>query len=246
MRLFPTPRYTDVQELLDRSEEAAPHELRTTLRDIRRANFFGLGTWVAKHHVGRLLQDHPRDEPVRILDLATGSADIPQAICEWGTSSGYDIHFLATDISKPILDVAARRIVKVGLSDRVTFAVCDAANPPFAPRSFDVVICSLAFHHLDVKQARSAMCSMARIARRGFIINDIYRSQGAWYMAWFLSRVSSTNRLTRHDGPASVLRAYTPLELRRLGKEAGVSVQVYTHPFWRVAAVGNGRQPAHD
>ena len=37
---------------------------------------------------------------------------------------------------------------------------------------------------------------MARVARRGFIVNDIYRSQGAWYMATALANLTSTNRLT--------------------------------------------------
>ena len=48
---------------------------------------------------------------------------------------------------------------------------------------------------------------------------------------------TTSNRLTRHDGPASVLRAYTPAEMRRLSEWAGVEVKVYRHPFWRMAAV---------
>ena len=44
--------------------------------------------------------------------------------------------------------------------------------------------------------------------------------------------------MTRHDGPASVLRAYTPTEMRRISDSAGVKVSIYRHPFWRMAAVG--------
>src|SRR3954471_15929070 len=99
MRLFPTPPYRNVQELLDSSEQFGEREIETTLRDIRRANIFGLGTWVVKHHLARILEDHPKEEPVTILDLATGSADIPQAMCRWGASEGFDIRFVATDLS---------------------------------------------------------------------------------------------------------------------------------------------------
>lgn len=239
MRLFPTPPYRDVKELLDHTEDATNHEIEHTLRDIRRANIFGLGTWVVHRHLAGLLEEWPRERTVHILDLATGSADIPQAVCRWGERRGYDIRVTATDISEEILDVARTRIEKAGLSGRIAFAACDAAHPPFADKSFDVVICSLAFHHLDVAQARRVLPRMDRLARLGFIVNDVYRSQGAWYMAWFLAHITSTNRLTRHDGPASVYRAFTPAEFRRLGRESGVDLQIYTYPFWRVAAISH-------
>lgn len=243
MRLFPTPPYRDVQELLDRAGEGeyGERELESTLRDIRRANFFGLGTWVVKHHLERLLHGWPPGEPVRMLDLATGSADIPQAICSWGLREGLDIRFVATDISTPILRVAAQRIARAGLADRISVLACDALRPPFEDGSFDIVTCSLAFHHLTPCQATSVLREMARMARRGFIVNDIYRSQGAWYMAMALSRVMTANRLTRHDGPASVMRAFTPVEMRRLSKQAGVAAKIYRHPFWRVGVVYDGR-----
>ncbi len=239
MRLFPTPPYRDVPELLDSSEQFSERDIETTLRDIRRANIFGLGTWVVKNHLSQLLADHPRDVPVRVLDLATGSADIPQAICKWADTEGYDVQFVATDLSEPILRVAQQRITRIGLQSRVQFALCDASRPPFPDKSFDVVVCSLAFHHLTLPQARVALAQMSRLARKGFIVNDIYRSQGAWYMAWFLAHLTTGNKLTRHDGPASVMRAFTPAELRRMAKQAGVNVRVYKHPFWRAAVVGS-------
>src|SRR6478752_2880054 len=128
MRLFPTPPYRNEKELLDSSDRFSQRDIESTLRDIRRANIFGLGTWVIKHHLARLLDDHPREIPVRILDLATGSADIPQAICKWADESGYHVNFVATDISEPILHVAGNRMAKEGLRDRVSLAVCDASR----------------------------------------------------------------------------------------------------------------------
>jgi ubiquinone/menaquinone biosynthesis C-methylase UbiE len=238
MRIFSTPPYKNVKELLDTPGQASAHDLQHTLRDIRRANIFGLGTWVVKHHLQRLLGDFPRDRTLRILDLATGSADIPEELCRWAHSQGRHISILATDISAEILEVARARIAKTEFAKLVTFAVCDASTPPFSDKSFDVVVCSLAFHHLELGQARKALCEMERLARIGFVVNDIYRSQGAWLMAWVLSRLTSTNRLTRHDGPASVYRAFTPAEMRRLSRNAGVYTTVFRHAFWRMAIVG--------
>lgn len=218
--------------------QASAHDLVTTLRDIRRANIFGLGTWVVKHHLARLVLDVPKGHTLRVLDLATGSADIPEELCRWARAEGREIAIHATDISSEILEVARLRIDKAGFGDLVDFSVCDASAPPFADNTFDVVVCSLAFHHLDLNQAQATLREMSRLSRVGFIVNDVYRSQGAWVMAWVLTRLTTRNRLTRHDGPASVYRAFTPAELHRMSTNVGVAVEIMLHPFWRMAVVG--------
>jgi ubiquinone/menaquinone biosynthesis C-methylase UbiE len=236
MRVFPTPPYRDIKELLDSTSGVTDHDLQTTLRDIRRANIFGLGTWVVKHHLEKLLAGHTGT--LRVLDIATGSGDIPEELFRWAARRGIELTVVLTDISEEILGVARERINRVGFGTSSSFAVCDAGSLPFPDASFDVVACSLAFHHLSVSQAKAALREMARLSRLGLIINDVYRSQGAWYLAWLLVHLTTTNRLTRHDGPASVLRAFTPRELKRMASEVGVPVSVHTHPFWRMAVVG--------
>jgi 2-polyprenyl-3-methyl-5-hydroxy-6-metoxy-1,4-benzoquinol methylase len=238
MRLFRIPPYRNVPELLDEAGAASERDLEHTLRDIRRANIFGLGTWVARRHLESLVRDLPPSQPLHVLDLATGSGDIPEELCRWALKRGRPIRFVATDISPPILRVANERINGAGFGDRVWFAACDATRLPFADGQFDITLLSLALHHLDLRQAHAIMGEMARVSRLGFIINDVYRSRGAWIMAWILTRLTTTNKLTRHDGPASVLRAFTPTEVRRIGARTGVPIEVHTHPFWRIAAVG--------
>jgi hypothetical protein len=50
------------------------------------------------------------------------------------------------------------------------------------------------------------------------------------------TRLLSGNRLTRHDGPISVLRGFRPQELRRMATEAGLTdTQVSRHPWFRIA-----------
>jgi ubiquinone/menaquinone biosynthesis C-methylase UbiE len=235
MRIFRTPPYRDVTELLDSTSGVDSHDLQTSLRDIRRANIFGLGTWVIKHHLAKLLDGYTGK--LRVLDVATGSGDIPEELFRWAGARGIELSVVLTDISPEILNVARERINNAGFGGMSDFVVCDAGKLPFADASFDVVVCSLAFHHLTLSQGKEALHEMQRLARVGFIVNDIYRSQGAWYLAWLLVHLTTNNRLTRHDGPASVLRAFTPRELRRMASEAGVAVSVHKHPFWRVAVV---------
>ncbi len=246
MRIFPTPRYRDVQELLDIPGTASGQDLVETLRDIRRANIFGLGTWVIKYHLARLVEDFPANQTLRVLDIATGSADIPEELCRWAQKAGRKIEITATDISPEILAVARERIKNAGFGDAVCFVACDAIAGPFADGAFDIVTCSLALHHLTLTAAHGAMREMERLSRLGFIINDIYRAQGAWIMAWILTRLTTTNRLTRHDGPASVYRAFTPAELRKIARNTGISARIHTHPFWRAAVVGEAARKAQN
>jgi hypothetical protein len=61
---------------------------------------------------------------------------------------------------------------------------------------------------------------MAELARLGFVVSDFRRGRLAWAAVWLATRAVSRNRMTRHDGPLSVRRAYTPSELARLAARA--------------------------
>jgi hypothetical protein len=54
------------------------------------------------------------------------------------------------------------------------------------------------------------------------IVSDLARSLPAYLGAWLLTHTLMPNRLTRHDAPASVRRAYTPSEVRDLAEQAGL------------------------
>jgi hypothetical protein len=79
---------------------------------------------------------------------------------------------------------------------------------------------------------------MARLARVGFVMNDLRRERIGFAAAWLAAQATTRNRLTRHDAPLSVRRAFTPDELRVLLASAGIrGATVTTHPWFRMAAV---------
>ncbi len=237
--LPPLP-YTNIRELLDDPDEAAAHELRQSLRDIRMANLVGQGTAVILRHLPHVIGDWPADRPLRVLDFATGSGDIPRAIIRWTRRRGIACTVLATDISPEVLDET--RAHTRGYPE-IDVMACDSRDAPFAPGSFDVVTCSLALHHLDAPGAVATLGQMARIARHGFIVNDVERSWPAYIAAVALVYGITRNRLTRHDGPASVRRAFTRTEIRQMATEAGIrGGRIVQHAFWRIAFVGRRRE----
>ena len=100
------------------------------------------------------------------------------------------------------------------------------------------MISSLFFHHLTEAQGIRLLQEMRRIGRRGVIVNDLLRSRLARLLTEITTRLLSTNRLTRHDGPMSVLRGFRPEELLHMSIEAGLGdVRISLHPWFRIALV---------
>ena len=227
-------RRKEAVELLDQPGHD-PAELANNLRDIRMVNRVAGGAAIVLRHLPELISRVPRGRPLEILDLATGSGDIPQALAVWAARSGRSLRLTVTDLSPEILAQARHTLADV---PDVTFAVCDAREVPLPERSFDVVLCSLSLHHFAPADAVRVLDEMERLSRCGFILNDIRRGATGYVAAWVASRIATRNRLTRHDMPLSVLRAYTPDELRALLREAGIpDAKVTTHPLFRMAAV---------
>jgi ubiquinone/menaquinone biosynthesis C-methylase UbiE len=221
-------------ELLDQSGHNAD-ELVANLQDIRTVNRLAGGTATVLRFLPGLVSRIPRGRPIEILDLATGSGDIPLAIVEWAARKGHPLRLTVSDLSPAILAEARRTLADI---PDVTFTVWDAREIPMPEHSFDVVLCSLSLHHFAPEDAVRVLREMERLCRAGFILNDIRRAATGYAAAWIASRVATRNRMTRHDMPLSVLRAYTPAELRALLRKAGVAnARVTTHPLFRMAAV---------
>jgi SAM-dependent methyltransferase len=234
----PLARRRETEELLDRAGHD-PAELAANLQDIRTVNRLAGGVATVLRHLPELLSQVPSGRPVEILDLATGCGDIPLSLVTWAERQGRPLHLTVTDRSPEILVEAQRTLAGVS---GVTFTVCDARAVPMPEHSFDVVLCSLSLHHFAPGEAVQVLREMDRLSRTGFILNDIRRCLPGFVAAWGASRVATRNRLTRHDMPLSVLRAYTPDELRALLQQAGIlDASVTTHPLFRMAAVHRQR-----
>ena len=228
----PLPR-SESAELLD-APAHEPVELAANLRDIRRVNTLLGGTSTVLRHLPPLIDRVPQ-RPVTILDLATGSADIPLAIARWATKRRIPVAITASDVSGEILDVARDHVAG---QRGITLAQYDARAIPLPDSAFDIVLCSLSLHHFAPDAAVRVLREMDRIARAGFVLNDLRRGRLGYAAAWIAARLTTRNRLTRNDAPLSVKRAYTPAELCDLLHRAGIDdARITTHPWFRMAAV---------
>lgn len=222
----------DAPEIMD-GEGFSAGELATNFRDIQRVNRWFGGASVILRALPALIPYGATT--FSLLDLATGVADIPVAVQRWSIARGYEVSIMATDASPQILDLAASQ---VGRSPGIRLQQADARALSFADGAFDLVTCSLALHHFGPDDAILVLREMDRLCRTGFIVNDLRRSRVGYGASWLASRLTTRNRLTRHDAPISVRRAYTPAELQTLLDAAGVTnAEVMARPWFRMAAV---------
>jgi hypothetical protein len=231
-----TPARIDEEELID--DETQPYsDFRAGMRDVRRANALLLGSAVVTRQVRRWLRERP-EETVTFLDVATGSADIPQAVARAVERSGSTARIAALDCSAPILRYAREEI---GNSQAIRLVRGDAFRLPLPAGSVDYALCSLAFHHFGFERSVQALREMERVARRGWIVNDLRRAWSAWILLRLILPLAGANRLSRHDGPASVLRAYSVPEYRAmaeaLGLALGADFEIKRSLFYRVALI---------
>lgn len=222
-------RSVDVEELLDGPLDDG-RALVGNLRDLARVNRWLGGVRLSSLGVAALA---PAGMPLTVLDVGTGGADIPLALIERARRGDRRISITAIDNRQGILDAALLAQPRLAGTADLALRVADGRSLPFADRSFDIAHTSLVLHHLDPKAAVELLREMARVARRGIVVNDLVRGRPAWLGAWLLSHLLTTNRYSRHDASLSVRRAYSVAELTSLIAAAGLRVEASEYGFLR-------------
>jgi SAM-dependent methyltransferase len=213
-------RLAGAEEILDGPLDDL-HELADNLRDLRRSNRLLGGARQSRLAIGRLAGG---DEPLTLIDVGTGGADIPMMLLADAAKAGRQLYVTAIDERSEVIEAA--RMARPGI-ERVAgleLVVGDGRSLPFPDNAFDVAHSSLVLHHLDPVDAVAFLREMARISRRGVVLNDLVRGRFYLACAWLLSHIASGNRLSRNDAPLSVRRAYSRDELRGLVDEAGMRI----------------------
>ena len=71
---------------------------------------------------------------------------------------------------------------------------------------------------------------MARVAIHGIYVIDLHRNPMAYIFYTTIGRLFLHNRLIREDGALSILRSFTPEEMKEAGQRAGLrDVKVEKH-----------------
>lgn len=207
-------------------------ELARALRFIRAVNKRLGGAAALTRELDRLVRTESPTEPITILDLATGSADIPVLVRRWADRAGVAVRITAVDLHDTTLDLAREHVdAELGQAasdadtgiELVKLDAKDAVDR-FGPRSFDVVHAGMFLHHLSELDVLTVLRIMHRLARRLVVWNDLLRSRLAQLGIWALTLNQS--EMIKHDARVSVRAGFTKREAldyaRRVGLDAPI------------------------
>src|SRR5262245_2610093 len=213
------PHRPDLAELLD-APDLNQAALVANLRDIRTINsMLGWTSRMVREVAAAVRRCGLRD--FSLLDVGTGSADIPLAIVGWARGQGLTVRAMAGDLSPQVL-LAARALVARKAPGAVELLCLDALHLPLPDASVDLVTCMNAAHHLSPEQVVAVLRELGRVTRRVLVVEDLARSRFGYLGARLLVSVFFRNTMTYNDAPVSILRAYTRDELLVLARAAGL------------------------
>ncbi len=194
--------------------DAAPEDLEAALRSLR-----GLNRYFGSHRVVSIFLQRwvQRGDRLRVLDLATGSADIPRLVADHARKVGAAVEIVAVDFQPKTLEIARR------LSANYPEITCRQGDVltfrEGAP--FDLVICSLALHHFSEEDAVRLLQRCRELSRKFVLVSDLRRGMVGIVGVYLLTLLIFRDRMTRQDGRASVQRAFTRREMQELARRAG-------------------------
>lgn len=215
-------------------------ELARSLADLERVNRWLGGTRVVLEALAPLLRRIEGGE-IRVLDVATGAADIPIALARRARRAGVPLRVIATDAHPATVDMARRRVEG---EPAVTVEEADALALPYPDGSFHFAMCHTALHHFDPPEAVRVLAELGRVATTAVVVTDLVRSRvGIAAVRLMAATIWRRHPVTRHDGPVSVRGAYTASEIRALAQQAGLGpAYVRSYFFYnRVSLVARPR-----
>lgn len=211
---------------------ADPQLLRRSLIYLRRINALLGYTRATLSHLHRFSRRWTPGELITILDVATGSGDVPAAILKWADRHGFNVRIVGIDLHEQTAQTAAKNT-----GPRFSVLRGNAMALPFADGSFDYVLTSMFLHHLDDDDAVAVLREMNRVARRGLIASDVLRGRRAY--AWITLFTLWANPMVRHDARTSIAQAFSLPETRLLQERAGLAyTQHFVHFAHRFALAG--------
>ncbi|MDA0282128.1 MAG: class I SAM-dependent methyltransferase [Planctomycetota bacterium] len=112
-----------------------------------------------------------RSRPLRVLDVGTGTAQIPIEFCR----RSVNVDLVAIDLAVEMLQLADRNVRDAGLHGRIWLEHVDAKDLPFSDSDFDWVISNSIVHHIP--EPLDCFREMQRVLRPGglLFVRDLLR-----------------------------------------------------------------------
>jgi 2-polyprenyl-3-methyl-5-hydroxy-6-metoxy-1,4-benzoquinol methylase len=200
-------------ELMDRPQPVSP-ELESDLRNLRQLNrYFGSYSLI-RFFLQRWIKPGDR---LRIVDLATGSGDIPRLIVDHARKVGATVEIDALDRQAATLEIAERLSTSY---PEISFIEADMLE--WQPQTtYDLVLCTLVLHHFGEKDAVRVLQRCRDLSQRFVLVSDLRRGLLARVGVYLLTALIFRDPMTKYDARLSAARAFSFSELAGLARRAG-------------------------
>jgi 2-polyprenyl-3-methyl-5-hydroxy-6-metoxy-1,4-benzoquinol methylase len=212
-----------VLEMMDRPQPVSL-ELECDLERLRQLN-----RWFGSHRLVSLFirrwimsatADSSSGEPgakMRVVDLATGSGDIPRLLVDHARRVGAQIEIDAVDQQPATLEIARN------LSPDYPEISYHSANilEWDSAQTYDIALCSLVLHHFSDDDAVKLLRRCRELSNRFVLVSDLRRGPLLQAGVYLLTALIFREPMTRFDARLSAQRAFSFAEMRDLAMKAG-------------------------
>jgi 2-polyprenyl-3-methyl-5-hydroxy-6-metoxy-1,4-benzoquinol methylase len=200
-------------EMMDRPQPVSV-ELERDLERLRQLN-----RWFGSHRLVLnfmrcWIKPHTR---IRIVDLATGSGDIPRLIANYARGIGAQVEIDALDRQSATLEIARKLSSSY---PEIHYREADILEWN-SVETYDIALCTLALHHFSDGDAVSVLRQCRQLSRRFVLVSDL---RGGFLLrtgVYLLTATIFREPMTRHDARLSAVRSFSFGEMRNLALRAG-------------------------
>lgn len=189
-------------------------ELERDLRNLRQLNHYFGSHAVVLRFIRRWIRPGDR---VRIVDLATGSGDIPRLIVDLARKIGAEVKIDALDQQAATLEIAGKLSVDY---PEISYVEANVLERQPA-ESYDIALCSLALHHFGNEDAVRVLRRCRELSPKFVLVSDLRRGLLATIGVYLLTALIFREPMTRYDGRLSAARAFSFTEMAELARQAG-------------------------
>jgi hypothetical protein len=174
--------------------------------------------------------------PFRILDIGSGSCDIPLAVSRWARTYDIPLHFTCLETAGHAVDIARRQLARAGNSAVQLLQEDAFTHQPAEP--YDWAVASMCFHHFSNAQILTLVQRLRGFVLNSVLINDLRRSRLASLATRLLLAGTDAPAGVRHDALLSIRRGFNISELSSLLRQLDrVTVSVEPARWFRVSAI---------
>lgn len=202
-------------ELMD-IEAVSFEDFRACLHDLSRVNTLTFGRRPVIAFLERAAERASADEPLTVLDVASGYGDTLRAIRRWGNRRSVPLNLIGVDLSPQAVQ-AARQATSP--DDKISYHCADIFSFE-PPAGIDLIVSSLFTHHLTDAEIVRFLSWMEDRARLGWCVNDLHRHRLPFHGFRLLARTLRLHRFVQHDGPVSIARGFRTHEWAALIRQA--------------------------